>query len=109
MHLVRLETDGYRLFAHPYGDSLIADGALQLLTTFFWLNVALGVFNLVPIPPLDGSKVLSSILPESFESGFEALERFGFLLLFVLMFTGVLGVIFRVVMPISIQILLLGA
>jgi len=109
LNVIELATDGYRLIVIPHSTSLIAEGAGLLLSIFFSLNFALGIFNLIPIPPLDGSKVLSSILPPSFEPGFEALERFGFLLLIVAMFTGVFRVIFSIVMPLGIKLVLLGA
>ena len=41
-------------------NSMIATGAVSLLETFFVLNIVLGVFNLLPVPPLDGSGILSS-------------------------------------------------
>jgi Zn-dependent protease len=91
----------YGLVAFARSDSLIAEGATKLLSTFFTLNVALAIFNLLPIPPLDGSKILSSILPPSFEPGLEALERFGYILLIIAVFTGVFSVIFRIVMPLA--------
>lgn len=89
-------------------DSPIMEGVAKLLQSFFVMNVGLGVFNLLPIPPLDGSKILSSILPESFTPAIEALEQYGFILLFVAVFTGILGVVFRFVIPLAWNTLLLG-
>jgi len=65
--------------------------ALLMGTVF--LNVGLAVFNILPIPPLDGSKVLQTFLPESFEPVFEFLERFGFIILLLLLQLGVIGLV----------------
>jgi len=55
------------------------------------LNIGLAVFNLIPIPPLDGSKVLIGLLPKDLAYRFAALEKWGFVLLLLLVFTGVAG------------------
>jgi Zn-dependent protease len=52
------------------------------------LNIGLGMFNLIPIPPLDGSKVLASFLPDRLYYGFMQLERYGMMMLMVLIIVG---------------------
>jgi Zn-dependent protease len=93
--------------ANPDDSTMVAVAAL--LEVFFVMNVGLAVFNLFPIPPLDGSKILASILPESFETSLQALEQFGWILLLVALFTGVFRAVFGVVIPVAWKILFVGA
>ena len=58
-------------------------------------NIVLAVFNLIPIPPLDGSHVVGALLPPRLHWQWVQLERYGFLLLFALLWTGFLGIILR--------------
>ena len=57
------------------------------------MNVSLAVFNLLPFPPLDGSKILETFLPESMQPVLAMLEQYGYLLLMVLMYLGVFSLI----------------
>lgn len=57
------------------------------------LNLSLFVFNLLPFPPLDGSKILSTFMPASFQPVFDMLESYGFIILMGLIYIGVISVI----------------
>jgi len=64
-----------------------------LLEFLLTMNLSLAVFNLLPFPPLDGSKVLETFLPESAQPVLALLEQYGYLILMVLMYMGVFSVI----------------
>jgi Zn-dependent protease len=55
------------------------------------VNIVLMVLNLIPLPPLDGSRVVSSLLPPLWSYRYNLLERWGLLILIILLFTGILG------------------
>jgi Zn-dependent protease len=96
---------GYIPFAR--NDSTM-EAVFALLRVFFEMNIGLAVFNLFPIPPLDGSKILASILPESFGSAIESIEQYGYIILIVALITGVFRAIFSVVIPLAWSILFVG-
>ena len=57
-----------------------------LLLNIVFLNLLLGIFNLLPIPPLDGSKIFALLLPEGTAQAFMSLQSIGFLILIFLLF-----------------------
>ena len=66
-----------------------------LVGNMMLLNLSLFVFNLLPFPPLDGSKILSTFLPRSAQPILDLLEQFGFLILMFLIYIGVFRWIIR--------------
>lgn len=80
---------------------------LVLMAQFgVFINLILGIFNLFPVPPLDGSKILAGLLPPQGASFIYSLERYGFVIIILLLLTGVLQ---RVLLPmVSTGMFLLG-
>ena len=80
------------LICYPlFGSNIVSGSAMDYLTDFLWvlfsINIVLGIFNLIPIPPLDGSKVFAILLPESAYFRFINF-KYGFIVLIVLIYTG---------------------
>ena len=99
-------------FAGPGSNFLLAFIGIVLIAIFrmsgfgnpgvyaflFWLqlyNVWFALFNLIPIPPLDGSKILMSLLPGRYAYELMKLEQYSFILMIVLVFSGAVGIVLR--------------
>ncbi|MFA6074598.1 MAG: site-2 protease family protein [Negativicutes bacterium] len=72
------------------------DFALQLTRYVFIYNIYFALFNLIPVPPLDGSKVVMMLLPYKAMRQYERIEPYGFWILMALIFLGVIG---KIIMP----------
>lgn len=73
----------------------INDITFSLLQIVIYINLMLMIFNLIPIPPLDGSKVILPFLPADWQEKILSIERFGFILLFVFIMFG-----FNIIIPV---------
>ena len=69
------------------------------------INLLLAFLNLIPIPPLDGSRVVSSLLSPKLSYAYSKIEPYGFFLLLILLVTGILGWLLRPILLGSIYII----
>lgn len=79
----------------PYGGdmSFVQYALLKVLVLGVWINCVLAIFNLLPIPPLDGSHILTGFLPDSLAQVYWGLGKYSMLLVILLVATGALGTV----------------
>lgn len=79
---------------------------VEMLAASVWINIVLAVFNLLPMPPLDGSRILMGLLPPRLAVQYARMETWGMILVLVLWATGILGWIITPVIRASGRLLL---
>jgi len=80
--VIKFSVDAPEAFAYPL--AIMAKAGISI-------NIVLMVLNLLPLPPLDGGRIAVSLLPTPYAIKFAQIERFGFIILIALLFSGILG------------------
>lgn len=83
-------------------------GAQQFIMIMIYMNVGLAAFNLIPVPPLDGSRVLYVLLPYDWLKYYYFLERYGMLIILILIMLNVLPALMRPFTAIILRLIGLG-
>jgi len=100
---VMLMTGGFEGMSRQLGEPIFL-----FLQLFLTMNISLAVFNLLPFPPLDGSKILETFLPASAQPILALMEQYGFIILMMLIYVGFFSAILRPIMNLVYYLLLLG-
>ncbi len=82
------------------GTPSLGNGLFLILYYTILINVILAVFNLIPIPPLDGSGILMGLISEEAAEKYEQIRPYGFMILILLIVTGIIGQILGFIMGI---------
>lgn len=83
----------YKIGGTILSSSTIVSIIMQMLIYTITINIGLGIFNLIPLPPLDGSKILKPFLPYNAKTWFEDNERIFYIIFVILWITGIAGTI----------------
>lgn len=86
----------------------LGEPVFLFLQLFLTMNISLAVFNLLPFPPLDGSKILETFLPASAQPILTLMEQYGFIILMMLIYVGFFSAILGPIMDFVYYLLLLG-
>ncbi len=80
----------FALFGYP--DNNVYLVIMMFISIFYQLNLYFAIFNMIPVPPLDGSRVLFVLLPDKYYFGIMKYERYIMLAMMLLLFTGVMSI-----------------
>jgi Zn-dependent protease len=89
------------------GQAQVMEPIAKLLSVMLLLNLTLGLFNLIPVPPLDGSHVLESLLPHQMAEAYAQVRPYGVILLLALLWLGVFSSILLPVVRLVLYLLFL--
>lgn len=78
----------------------------KILFITLWYNIMLGIFNLLPFPPLDGAKIVASLLPNKIEYYFYKYERYLYMVLIVLIATNIIDKIMSPIIDVILNLLI---
>ncbi len=83
----------------PYSQAMeaVIVPLFAMVKASIWINLVLCIFNFLPIPPLDGSRILMGLLPDDMARTYSSWEKYGFILILILAFTGILG---KMILPV---------
>ena len=100
---VMLMTGGFESMSRQLGEPIFL-----FLQLFLTMNISLAVFNLLPFPPLDGSKILETFLPASAQPILTLMEQYGFIILMMLIYVGFFHAILSPIMDLVYYLLAVG-
>ncbi len=99
------------LFLRFLGDQwwkITGNAGITVIFKMISINMGLATFNLIPIPPLDGSRILAAFLPYKYKEHYYWLERYGMIILCVLLLTGIINVLYYPIAKVLWSLLPLG-